>query len=68
MTTYKIVTEKYDLNGKEGWHAALSIMDGGESLVHGADGDNESEAITITVTQALGNLPSNFPRSLIGDD
>lgn len=68
---YKVYTEHYDFLGAdgitrvEGWSA--SIFDAGDKGLINRDGDTESEAITIAFTELLGNLPSDFPRSLIDD-
>jgi hypothetical protein len=60
---YVISTDKYIVNDKEGWTA--SITDGYGGALIDRDGDSESEAITIAVTELLGKLPEDFPLTLI---
>jgi hypothetical protein len=68
MPKYVIETEDQswelpDGGKRENWHATISDDSG--PLID-RDGDTESEAITIAVTELLGNLPSDFPAALIG--
>lgn len=70
MPRYIIETEQQNIPpsafgpGKENWHA--SVTDGYGGGLIDRDGDTESEAITICMTELLGNLPADFPPELIG--
>lgn len=63
MPRYIIDTEKQDINGRENWHTTVSYSNGHE--LTDRDGDTESESITIAMVELLGNLPADFPRTLI---
>jgi len=63
---YHVTTEQQDILGTENWHAEITDENG--KPLSGADGDNEPEAISIAFCFLLGDLPADFPQSLIAKE
>lgn len=63
---YIVDTEKQDILGTENWHTEITDAKEGTPL-SGADGDNEVESIALAFCFLLGNLPADFPPTVIGE-